>query len=71
MAKLAFVTSFFDHISVPLQQMLDVETMSVGEMIDKWRVLRQSVEATVLTVRSGIKRQTDRKQRQQESEQSE
>lgn len=60
MLKLAFVTSFIDHISVRLQRMPDIESRSAGEMIDKSRVLFQSdthdlaVTATALT--SGTKR---------------
>lgn len=35
MVKLAFQTSFTDHMPVCLQQMLDIKMMLVGEMIKK------------------------------------
>ena len=37
--KLAFITGFPDHIAVELQQIQDVEKMSVGDVLKRARIL--------------------------------
>ena len=43
--KLAFITGFPDHIAVELQQIQDVEKMSVGDVLKRARILASNSES--------------------------